>query len=226
MATWLTAIFAGGLLIITSKYAYYTFKMWGEMQTQTCIQRETRINSERAWLGLDIPPQVEVDSLKQNQFRARIILSVRNFGKGPALNTEAVGSITTHGHVAGQLTSNCDLLFKMVGIKTVNPVYSSDEDMPKLEWGDMLFPNQPFREIIQTSGNSADVVGKMAYIVGCIVYKDQFGNPHWTKFSYDTGPYAADVVRDPSSFKHLSISGANNYTDDAEKKPSCPVTQP
>jgi hypothetical protein len=69
-------------------------------------------------------------------------------------------------------------------------------------------------------------LGKEVFIVGCIVYKDQFEHPHWTKFSYSTGPRLSNVVREAASFDHLYVSSANNYTDDAEKKPSCPVTAP
>ncbi len=171
-----------------------------------------------------MPPQIEISPLTQKQFTAQITLAVKNFGKGPALNIVAGGRITTHGHVLETITSTCDLMSSFVGLKPSRPVTSS-EDMSKLQWGQVLFPNQPsFNSIITTSGNSSDVVGKEAFVVGCIVYKDQFGNPHWTKFSYSTGPYLKDVVRDTSSFKHLYVSSANNYTDDVEKKPNCSVT--
>jgi hypothetical protein len=223
IATLFTALFAGGLLIVTSKYARYTYRMWGEMQQQTCIQREASINTERAWVGLDSPPKVEVDSLKQKRFTAQITLTAKNFGKGPALNTVADVRFATHGHVLETITASCDLISPFVGLKPNRPV-SSSEDISKFQWGQELFTNQPFFNGTNYSGDSADIIGQEVFIVGCIVYKDQFGNPHWTKFSYSTGPYVSDVVRDPSSFKHLYISSANNYTDDVEKKPSCPVT--
>ena len=70
------------------------------------------------------------------------------------------------------------------------------------------------------------MIGKEVYITGCIVYRDQFSEPHWTKFCYNTGDFAKDVVRDASSFRHLYMCNANNYTDDTNKKPNCPVTAP
>lgn len=85
-------------------------------------------------------------------------------------------------------------------------------------------PNQTYGTNVVTGLDLPNAIGKETYIVGCTAYRDQFSEPHWTKFCYNTGDFAKDVVKDASSFKHLYLCNANNYTDEAEnKQPSCPV---
>jgi hypothetical protein len=205
-------------------YACTTRNMWTEMRTQTCIQHEASINAERAWVGLSETPKVEVSPMTQKQFTATITLPLKNFGKGPALNVFSGSQFATHGHVQDTIANTCNLIFPFVGLKPSRPVVST-EDIPKSQWGQVLFPSQPLTAPHDTSGEPSSVLLQEVFVVGCIVYKDQFRNPHWTKFSYSTGAFANQVVRDASSFQHLYISSANNYTDDAQKKQSCPVTQ-
>jgi hypothetical protein len=192
------------------------------MQQQTCIQREGAINQERAWVGLSQTPQIDIGSLSQPQFNAQINLQLRNFGKGPAFNVFSDSELAVHGHVEETLTTTCNLIFPFVGLTPTRPVGSS-EDVSKHQWGQMIFPNQdPLNNGNSWTAKSSDILGQEVFVVGCIVYKDQFERPHWTKFSYSTGPFITQVVRDASSFRHLYVSSANNYTDDAEKKQSCP----
>jgi hypothetical protein len=210
-----------GLAILTLCTLRTLNRQLAEMHRQTCLQQQASINAERAWVGLDGPPQVEVGSLKQKTYTAQINLNIKNFGKGPALNVFTGSQIALHGHVAETLTATCNLIFPFVGLQPTGPVTSS-EDITKLHWGQLIFPNQPLLTGTNIVDESTDVLGQEVFIVGCIVYKDQFEQPHWTKFSYSTGPYVTQVVRDAASFRHLYISSANNYTDDAEKKPACP----
>jgi hypothetical protein len=175
---------------------------------------------ERAWVGLASTPQVQVSPLKQKQFVADITLSIQNFGKGPAFNVFSNAFLATHGHAQESQNAACNLIFPFVGVQPSSPV-SASVDISKTQWGEMLFPTQaPAVHGINWSGQSSDVLGQEVFVVGCIVYKDQFASPHWIRFSYSTGPFAYQVVRDPSAFLHLYISTGNNYTDDTEKKPS------
>jgi len=211
-------------------YAHISKKMWGEMQQQTCIQRNAGTNAERAWVGLDGPPSVNIGLLKSSQTEAAINFTVKDYGKGPALSVMAsaqiVPSNTDNRHaVEDGLESTCNLISAFVGVKPTRPVYS-DAGITKHQWGHVVFPNQPFGTGTLTTIDMPKMIGKEVYVVGCIVYRDQFSEPHWTKFCYNTGDFTRDVVRDASSFKHLYMCNANNYTDDIEKKPSCPAAQP
>jgi hypothetical protein len=211
---------AVGAVVAATFYAGMSHSMWREMQTQTCIQREASINADRAWVGLAGTPGAQVSSLKQKEFTAQILLGLKNYGRGPALNVMASSGLATHGHVQDTIAASCNLIFPFVGLRPSNPV-SFSGDVSKTQWGEILFPGESFSTGTNTQGDSADIVGQEVFVVGCIVYKDQFRRPHWTKFSYTTGAYASDLVRDASSFRHLYMSTGNNYTDDAEKKPSC-----
>lgn len=215
----------------TIVYAYLTYRMWGEMQQQTCIQRKASMNSERAWVGLDGPPAVEIGLLEdRKRMGATINFTVKDYGKGPALSVMASAAIVpsdaSNQHVVeDSLESTCNLVSAFVGMKPTKPVYSSEPPTNR-QWGHIIFPGQPFNTGTVTTIDMSKMIGKEVFIAGCIVYKDQFSEPHWTKFCYNTGAFAKDVVKDASSFKHLYMCGANNYTDEVEKKPSCPVTQP
>jgi hypothetical protein len=81
-----------------------------------------------------------------------------------------------------------------------------------------MFTGQQASPATSIDGDTSDLIGKQAYIVGCIVYKDQFSQPHWTKFCYNTGSYVTQVVKDPSSFRHLEACNTNNSTDDEIKE--------
>ena len=85
-----------------------------------------------------------------------------------------------------------------------------------MHWGSLIFPDRESSTIGYQSDMTSDLIGKEAYIVGCIVYADQFGAPHWTKFCYNTGDLAKYVVRDASSFAHLYMCNTDNYTDEVE----------
>lgn len=223
------ALIAFALLCVTYRYVKYTYRMWIEMQTQTCIQRNAAMNAERAWMGLDGPPVVEIGLLQDRKnMGATISYAVKNYGKGPAVNVMAGATIVpsdpNHHVVEDSLETTCNLISAFVGIKTTKPVYSS-ESTANQQWGNIVFPGQPFKTGVVTTIDMSKMIGKEVFIAGCIVYRDQFSEPHWTKFCYNTGPFAKDVVKNASSFDHLQMCGANNYTDDIEKKPSCPVTE-
>lgn len=216
-----TVVLTLGTAVAAFWSAYIFNRQLHEAHQQTCLQQQAAMNAERAWVGLSSTPQVSISSLKQKQFNAEIALELKNFGKGPALNVYSLSLFATHGHVQEQITTACNLIFPFVGLKPTSPVQPSS-DLSKAQWGALVFPGQPpFIQGHSTIGNSADILGQEVFIVGCIVYKDQFETPHWTKFSYSTGAFATHVVRDASSFRHLYTSTANNYTDDAEKEASC-----
>ena len=199
-------------------YAGISYQVWNEMQNQTGIQRDAAKNVERAWLGLVEAPEVQVESLDHDKFRAIIKVSAKNFGKGPALTAMTDSRIVT-SEVDNNTQSSCNLIYPFVGLKPKWPSGISDETVLKRQWGQVIFPGQPFITVAEYSGgNVVNPVGKEAYVIGCIVYKDQFSDPHWTKFCYNTGDFVNRLVRDASSFKYLTACSTNNYTDEIEKK--------
>ena len=208
-------------------YAVITGKMWREMQNQTCIQRNAYVSAERAWVGLDGVPSVQMVLRNDGKYDASINFTLKDYGKGPALRVMGLAAITPTGQpriVESTLDAQCNLIFPFVGLKPKSNVAFSP-DLGGYQWGHVLFTNQGFGTSVGSLIDMPTLIGKEAYLVGCIVYRDQFSEPHWTKFCYNTGDFAKDVVKDPSSFSHLFICNANNYTDEVEKKPpSCPVT--
>ena len=215
--------------IAVALYACITRNMWKEMQIQSCLQREASTNAERAWVGLDKPPEIEIGLLPDGRLGSRISVIIKNYGKGPGVNTVAgamiVPSKPEDPHWIDDETQNqCNLIFPFVGLKPTRPVATSFDSVEH-QWGETLFANRTGGSDIIGTIDLASFKGKMGYLVGCIAYKDQFSNGHWTKFCYNTGSYAMNVVKDANSFKHLQPCGTNNYTDDVEKKPNCPLPE-
>lgn len=225
---WLIAISTFGLLIAAIVAGVIYGHQLGAMkrtlretQQQTCIQREASINAERAWIGLANTPQVEITSLQQKQFLANIHIEIENFGKGPAFNVYSLSRFATHGHIQDVIETNCNLIFPFVGLHP----FPANLGLSTTQTGSLIFPGQPpISAGTSTEGNSTDILGQEVFVVGCIVYRDQFQRPHWTKFSYSTGPLVSQVVRDSSAFRHLYISTGNNSTDDAQKPQPCSVS--
>ena len=225
---WLTFAAAIAAAIAGTVYAGISDRIRQEMQVQTCIQRQLATASERAWVALDGPPQLSgVTTMSSARFNAYVEIALRNFGKGPALNVFVGVRFATHEHVQEIQTAACNSVFPLIGLNPTTPVNSNDQETPKTHWGLVLYPNQPaFIQKINYAGESRALNGQQKVLVGCIAYKDQFGSPHWARFSYNTAPYAAQAVRSVTSAPHLYISLENNYTDDIEMKESCMATRP
>lgn len=214
-------------LIVLIIYAIATIGLYSAsqrqvraLQQQSCIQQESSTNAERAWVGLAETSRVHVSPLDRKQFTAAIKLVLKNFGKGPALNVYGTSGLSTHGYVQADITIACDQILPFVGLKPSTPIFYS-RDISKIKMGVLLFPGVPLFTGTTWGGNSLDILGQEVFVVGCIVYKDQFQQAHWTKFSYSTGSLLAQVVRDASAFHHLYASAANNYTDDVKRKSTC-----
>jgi len=200
-------------------YASITHNMWKEMQSQTALQNKALASAERPFVGVDGPPQVQINSMQPGKFGATMLITLRNFGQRPALGVMGPAMSIVTSNVDESTQTNCNLIFPFVGLTPTRQLGSS-EDISKHHWGQVIFPSQPFRTGDNWSNSSASesVIGKEAYVVGCVAYKDQLNQPHWTKFCYNTGDYASDVVKDARSFEHLYACNTNNYTDDTEKK--------
>ena len=220
-ATLILQIFALTVLVM---YTIFTFELLratnksanAGVRTVKATQDAMKAD-QRAWVGLDSAPHVAVSSLDHGKLRATIGLVIRNFGKGPALKVMTDERIVT-SNVDSNVQSSCNLVLPFVGIKPKGQVAFSGENIFKHQWGAIIFPNQPYFKGTNYESDSTDVIGKEAYVIGCIVYEDQFTEPHWTKFCYNTGDFAIDLVRDASSFNRLYVCNTNNYTDDVSDK--------
>jgi hypothetical protein len=124
---------------------------------------------------------------------------MKNFGKGPALKAFSSVGISLHTDLDNHVQSQCNLIFPFVGLKPSWPVATSDEGIYKHQWGQLIFPDGTSSEGSFYSDDSDDLIGQEVYIVGCIVYRDQFNDPHWTKFCYNTGDFAVDIVKNAAS---------------------------
>src|ERR1019366_10556958 len=134
-------------------------------------------------------------------------LVVRNFGNGPALKVMAapiIIAIDSSSSLDKEVQSSCNLIFPFVGLKPTQQV-SSFENISQQHWRQVIFPGQSLTVASEDGNNFTNALGKGAYVVGCIVYEDQFSDAHWTKFCYNTGDFANDAAKDASAFGRLHI---------------------
>jgi hypothetical protein len=206
LKTWLE--FAAFIVVVA--YTIVSYRQWE-------TAKDTLAASERAWVGVDTTPQVAFSVWDQRKYQATISSVIKNFGKGPALKVKATHQLVAQGHVEEGIQWACDANFPFVGLKPSVPVVSSDESFYK-RWAHVMFTGQQASPSSIVEGNTSDLIGKEAFVVGCIVYKDQFDRAHWTKFCYNTGPLVTQAVKNPSSFSHLEACNTNNSTDDEAEK--------
>lgn len=213
-----------GAFAAASYYAWVNNKMSGEMQYQSCIQRETGINSERAWVGLDVPVTLDAIALDQKAQKAAIKgkYSIRNFGKGPATKVMQFGNFLDPGKKLdseqrlktqkAEANWFCDSAVKFT-TGTISVGGNMKQPPP---FGYTLFPNQTHDEPIEYQG-PLDTVEFLQY-VGCVAYIDQFKTVHWTQFAMWRGPHAAnDVI--PKTVPKLDFYSLYNDTDEPKEKP-------
>ena len=76
-------------------YAGLTYRMLCAVQAQTRIQREAAINTERAWVGLDVPITLDAVDIAAEASKIDGHYTIKNFGQGPALKVVQVGDFVT-----------------------------------------------------------------------------------------------------------------------------------
>jgi hypothetical protein len=195
--------------IATIVYASITSHMWKEMQTQTRIQRDAAINSERAWVGLDGP--VKTDALQATPtFAIGGHYNVRNFGHGPALKVFPYA-------IPVWDTEKVDYM-NVAKTACAGPIGFATGTLPGQPnpgpMGYMLFPDQLHPEAVgQGIWQGAGVPPiKHFWFIGCIAYIDQFKALHWTRFCVEP-PY---TVRNPSKDTPLQFCALYNDAGDGE----------
>lgn len=209
---WIEIVGLGFLIaytITTVVYACITHRMWIEMQTQTKIQRDTGINTVRAWVGLDVP--ITLDAIENQSARVVIIghYSIKNFGHGPAFKVVQFGNfVGTNESMEIQTreaNSSCDGPVKFA-TGTV-PVGGEMKQPPP--FGYVLFPDKWNNYPIQFQGPQ-DTVLHLRFI-GCVAYIDQFKTVHWTRFCMERTP------GDPARIPKLNFCAMYNDTDEPKK---------
>jgi hypothetical protein len=193
---WLKILFDGSALllgaltlIVLSIYACDTHRMWQEMQEQTRIQRNTGINAQRAWVGLDAPITLDAVEISPMAIRIDGHYTIKNFGQGPALKVIQFGNFVdldaTEEIQKREADSYCDGAVKFTG-GTV-PVGGELEQPPP--FGYTLFPDQWHPEIIQVRGKELPKkTARFMRFIGCVAYLDQFREIHWARFCMERKP--------------------------------------
>jgi len=175
--------------IATIVYACLTRNMWNETQEQTRIQRNTAINSERAWVGLDIPITLDAIEIAPKAIRINGHYTVKNFGHGPALKVMQFGNFVdldaTMEIQKREADSYCDGAVKF----TTGTVPVGGELKQPPPFGYTLFPDQSHTELIQVTGQKLpEKTATFLRFIGCVAYLDQFRETHWTRFCMERKP--------------------------------------
>lgn len=211
-ATWVGI----GLGVVTG--IVFVGQFW-QMRKQTEILngqlkdiRTSSINSERAWVGLDVPVTVDAIEIQSTRMRIKGHYSLKNFGHGPALKVMQAGDFVTLG-------TNMDFQQREADFYCDSSVKFATGTVPTVRmknpgpFGHTLFPGQGHEEIIDFQGPSETATHLR--FVGCVAYLDQFNTVHWTRFCMERrlgDPTPADRVT------QLDFCAMYNDTDHPEEK--------
>jgi hypothetical protein len=189
---WTTLIFAGITMVGVLIYTGVTIYEWREMHESTVI-------SQRAWVGPPSPAVIYSLELGQPGSRVNFTVPIRNFGQSVALHVVAWAEMSfaenkidaTVKETCANATSISNGIFFDPEAR-LNGVYK--EVRPNRPFGNILFPGQEMPMIFAGTG-APNPDSKQLMIIGCIVYKDQFGTQRRTRFCF--GP-PADMA-DPTN---------------------------
>jgi hypothetical protein len=197
-----TFLVAAGAFAAACIYAGISYRMWREMQTQT-------VNSERAWVGLDIPITLDVVEVNSSIVKIKGHYSLKNFGQGPAFKTIEFGNFVDPADPK-MAESESDIACEApVKFATGTVPIGGDLKQPP-PFGRILFSDQKMDRPIDFNGTVQTVAHYR--FVGCIAYIDQFKSIHWTRFCMERRP------GDLSAIPKLDFCALYNDTDEPKKK--------
>jgi hypothetical protein len=184
---WIGLAVQGAGLIGLIVYAWLTGLMWREMQSQTKVQRQATMNTERAWLGLDGP--IKLDELEtKTRFAVASTYIIKNFGHGPALKVVTSGFVVTDPK---DIDSTARFVCESAAHFSTGTVPHTPDFKNPGPLGHQLFTAQTSEEHIGTLATpwQGDAQPKLnaIWLIGCVAYFDQFKVPHWTRFCMGGG---------------------------------------
>jgi hypothetical protein len=202
---WGNLVIQGLVLAAVIAYACITHRQWKEMQEQTRIQRNTGINTERAWVGLDVPITLDRIETQSTSVAIKGHYSIKNFGHGPAFKVMQSGNFIQQTNLEMEKREAdfyCDSSVKFA-TGTV-PVGGEMKQPPP--FGYTLFPSQGKDYPIEYQGGTDTL--RFLQFVGCVAYTDQFKTVHWTRFCMERRP------GDTSKVPKLDFCALYNDTDE------------
>jgi hypothetical protein len=181
-------------------------RQFREMQEQTRLQRQTGINTERAWVGLDVPITLDRIDAQGEHIRIRGHYSIKNFGHGPAFKVMQSGSFIENPSQNLHMTqkeADFSCSSSIAFATGTVPVGGTMTQPPP--FGYTLFPDQPHNELIDYQGTVSST--NFFQFIGCVAYIDQFNQVHWTRFCMWRKP--GDIAKVPK----LEFCSMFNDTD-------------
>lgn len=176
-----TLIFAGLTMIAVLIYTGVTISEWKEMHQSMVI-------SQRAWVGPSGPPVINSLDLGPPTAKVSFSIAIKDFGQSVAVHVVPWAEVTfAADKLDATVKETCDN-----AISISNGVFLDSqaafngihrEVRPDRPFGNILFPNQETPTTFTGYVNSKPDA-KLMWIIGCIAYRDQFGNERRTRFCY------------------------------------------
>jgi hypothetical protein len=162
-------------IVIAFTYATLTFLQW------TALKHSIEL-SNRAWVGVSRPVEVTAVNYDAKNAKASYIVSLKNYGPSVALHVGIAAQVTTNlMQLVPLLQKDCKDAKGMANGLYISPVEKFAENI----LGETLYPsNEEGRYFDDQSFQPYPGIEtpKELYVVGCIAYKDQFGNLRQTRF--------------------------------------------
>jgi hypothetical protein len=173
----LIAIFTIVIALTGILYTVFAGFQWREMNKSSVL-----IN--RAWVGVKQPIWLSNLTLDAKNAKANYIITIKNYGPSVALNV-AVSARVVVGpqYIIPTVYTTCEEASQesnAVMVQAGNPNYSEKAI------GDSIFPSEEEgKHFSETAVQGRDTdISKGIFVVGCIIYKDQFGNQRRTRFHH------------------------------------------
>jgi hypothetical protein len=147
----------------------------------TEMHNDTILN-HRAWIGVDRPIELDSIVLDPKDAKANYVVTLRNYGSSVALHVGiSAYAVVRAQDIFPRLHTACD-----EAASTSNGIMaeSSGRFLPEQAMGDSLFPSQEEGRHFQNQRIEHPEMdsSKIIYVLGCVVYCDQFRQQRRTRF--------------------------------------------
>lgn len=208
--------------IIVFFYTYYARQQWLTLEAslqetrkvaesargQLTEMHNSSVNSQRAWVGISQPIHPTAIRLGPPHIVLNSGLTIKNFGSSPAFDIVPIVIIAPgFKKIDVAARSACISANEWFEFKEPNMRQSAQNRRQ----GNTLFPNQELYWRFQAGDDTepGDRHLDVMYVLGCIVYRDIFGQKRQTQFCVHSGVPARSITTETVFFPCSVYNEAN-----------------
>ena len=183
----ITAVSAIAIVIVTVIYTVFAGLQWKE--TRDAVAR-----ASRAWIGVSMPVNITDVSNGPESSTVTYVVTTKNYGNSVASHLWISSKIvTTLEEITPTITDSCNVVDGyLTGSWGIKPsAYSKMATIANVP-GELMFPSEEHGRWFR--GVTFKRTTSIIFVVGCLVYKDQFGEIRHTKFANYMDSNTGDIL--------------------------------